>query len=401
MAHMRSMSLLIMILTGAGLAAYSLPGVMGLVLAAGIVAAGWLVNERLARRGGDTTPKTVASEPSETDVVVDGAYLDGVCDNVKESSGVLHSDLERVKILILEAIHNLQTSFYDLNTHSNEQTKIVQQLVHSSAGNESTGGQLPSNFRDFAEEIGRVLSFFIDQVVDVSRQSMEMVHSIDDLAAKMQSVDSLLDDIKGIADQTNLLALNAAIEAARAGDSGRGFAVVADEVRKLSQDSEVFSEKIRSVVGEALTDIGQAQETIGTIASKDMNIAINSKDRVDEMLETMGDLSERTERGIAQLSSVTAQINNGVEQAIRALQFEDIVRQLIDAVAVRLDGHHDLMCIVQELFKGQLNGAADVSMVEIKAQIERQLTAMASLNEGQQRKSVMQESLSQGDVELF
>ena len=105
---------------------------------------------------------------------------------------------------------------------------------------------------------------------------MNMIEKIDDMAERMNKVESLLTDVKSIADQTNLLALNAAIEAARAGEREEGFAVVADEVRSLSQRSDRFNDEIRTVLGLAQENIDSAKETVSKLASKDMSFAIKS-----------------------------------------------------------------------------------------------------------------------------
>ena len=357
--------------------------------------------------------KTVASainindNASDDDEIQSDSLVHKCVDVFSSEVTALDSDLQRSRTLIHESVEELQDSFNNLTSQTQTQLSLIMQLIEkTSDSNTDEEGQEEGEDRDstkmsfgeFASETNTLLDFFVEQIIHTSKDSMEIMHGIDDIALQMKSVEDLLDDINGIADKTNLLALNAAIEAARAGEAGRGFAVVADEVRNLSQRSNEFSEKIRSLMGGAMKNILDAQNTIEHMASKDMMFAIESKQKVDTTFQEMDKLNDFISETLEEVSSSTSQIETGVNNAVRALQFEDIVRQLMEHVEERIDGFAGILDKLKIAVSA--SDLDEETMATIEA-LRTELFDYAHLHENEQKKVVRQDSMDAGVVELF
>jgi len=120
------------------------------------------------------------------------------------------------------------------------------------------------------------------------------------------------------------------------------------------------------------------------------------------MMEEVGALNQETERRLGEVSSVVDGINRGVNDAVRSLQFEDIVNQLatyterhldrLDATFQRLDqGLQQLRPLVGD------NQACRSQLVRLR----RELAILQEEQQQQDHKPVEQQSMSEGDVELF
>jgi methyl-accepting chemotaxis protein len=307
----------------------------------------------------------------------------------------LDVELVRVRELIGDAVGNLSGSFHGLHDQSHQQTALVSDLTGRVMG----GADERVSMQQFVDEIGEVLAYYIKLVIDISRQSVETVHKIDDMVGQMDSIFVLLEDINSIADQTNLLALNAAIEAARAGEAGRGFAVVADEVRKLSQHSASFNAQIRGQAESAKRTIEEARELVGDVAAKDMNMAIKAKGNVDEMIEHVSSLNQSISDSLERVAGISEQVQVSVDTAVRGLQFEDMTRQLVEYIG------HELVS-VRDLIAG-LSGDTlhdEEADARLRAGIHEQRALLDQAREHLKRpvqSVVLQQSMDAGDVELF
>lgn len=361
----------------------------------------WSVCRRVARGG-------VSHEiPKETGAGSELASVSAIESGVQFASELtdkVDEGIVQAKDILDDAVKTLSTSFHGLNGLSQQQNEMVINLINTMSGKVSTDssdtGSDSISIEQFSNEMTDILRYLIDLLILISKQSIETVYKIDDMVSQTDKIFSLIEDVKGIADQTNLLALNAAIEAARAGEAGRGFAVVADEVRQLSQKSNQFNEQIRKQIEESKSVIAEARAIVGDVAAKDMNVAITAKGRVDEMLKQLHLMDSYMSKELGNISSVTNDIGTNVADAVRSLQFDDLMTQVLDHSSTHLSYINKVVHIASR-YQQMLANAGGVDSVDSISLLLNEIESCRNEWKEKLHKPVAQESMSEGDIELF
>jgi methyl-accepting chemotaxis protein len=287
-------------------------------------------------------------------------------------------DLERARTVVRDATARLERSFRTLHSVSAAQRDALYSVtkVFEAAEGGHGGG--------FAASSEALLRQFVDEVVRVSRDSMRMVEQLTDLSAKVEGIIGCADAIDGLARETRFIAFNARIETHRAGDAGRTFKVVADEVKRLANAASSLSNQIRTSVSGCQVDLQAVHKTSTGLASHDMSRAIDSQRGLTAAVGKLDAVNK-------ELDQMLASIAVNVADATRALQFEDLVSQILNATIARVEGIGELSVRALHVVERGQNGERLAPLAEI-------VTSLRSLGD---RMAVQQQSMEQGSVELF
>lgn len=317
--------------------------------------------------------------------------VDSTRDEMRSQLDVMRADLDRVREILASAIGGLIQSFTGMADQAMQQRELALRAAQGQASSEEE-----INFERFVKETGDTLQSFVESTIHSSRTGMILVERIDSVNQQISNVKLILGEIEGIAKQTNLLALNAAIEAARAGEAGRGFAVVADAVRDLSSRTSQFSNEIRVHMERVASSISATETDINEMASKDMNFALQAKERVEFTMREIAGVNAGVARMVDEIGSIAKSLSNDVDASVRTLQFQDITSQLIEHVQRRA---HAVDLLVQKLSTVATHGPTGArpgheTAGELRSTLE-QARAMTARN------PVSQTSVSAGEVDLF
>ncbi|WP_415897910.1 methyl-accepting chemotaxis protein [Neptuniibacter sp. QD72_48] len=351
-----------------------------------------------------TRSEQESSQMMGASIAVDPALHDAVKEvsqTLVHDAMIVNQEVSRVDGLIKESVHLMSDSFHTMHDLASRQASLTAEIIDQThEGDDIAEGNLnPETFsiQSFISETSRTLDQFVNVMVDVSKNSLETVHHIDDMVEKLDGIFGLIENVEGLASQTNLLALNASIEAARAGEAGRGFAVVADEVRTLSINSASLNNEIREEIGSAKETIEILRSTVGGMASTDMSDTIGTKDKMGQMLEHMANMNHFLNEKVIEISNIGTQLSSSVDQAVRSLQFEDISSQALSSVEHNVDSLNEVSTLISNVITPdhQVNGAAAGHCVARCKELREQ-----SVQRNQTR-TVAQNDMDEGEVELF
>jgi methyl-accepting chemotaxis protein len=286
----------------------------------------------------------------------------------------MRDELAQVRALLRDAFGTLQRSFCELDEVTRAQCEFVRSLVTAGAAG---GGSLTA----LVAEMGGLLRQLVAELDGRRASGAKVAGRIDQMVRELEGVFKLLSQIDTIAAETNMLAINAAIEAARAGASGRSFAVVAAEVRNLSGNSKRLNALVAEQVGRARASVADARALVAAITAEDAD----AKARAAAVFARVADIDRAMSQALGRLAEMSELVRARVGDAVRALQFEDMVSQVLACAELRLGKIGDVVAALTEFEAG---GPGSLDRLRERCAVEI-------------RSPVLQTNMADGDVVLF
>ena len=213
-------------------------------------------------------------------------------------------------------LHNLLNNSRELSVASEDISSISQNVANHTR-------DISLKTEVGVDKIEKSMEFMVAYFEEAKKINKEM----NEVKKKTESINQIIEILKGIANQTNLLALNAAIEAARAGENGKGFAIVADEVRKLAENTRSSLEEVKDDINDLNQAIDNSSSKIeNSVGQLDTgkNIINEALCKIHEISESITEIDETINQvaaNIEEQSAITENLAEGVEEISKEADF--------------------------------------------------------------------------------
>jgi methyl-accepting chemotaxis protein len=233
------------------------------------------------------------------------------------------ADLGRARTILSDAMSRLLATFTRLRSQLAEEHQLFEQTLARVNGTGPGGGGLVGVLRD-------VLSRFVDDMVRIGASSVKIMVELEALRRHTQRVSTNGVKIEQIAGATRILSLNARIEAQRIGSAGAVFRVVADEIKLLAIEAGELSKAVRNALTVQSTSLANTSAAVSQLAASDLDQAVVSHQHLDDTIAKLSEMSAESLR-------ILARIQGETDAALQALQFEDMMTQLLQSVITKLE----------------------------------------------------------------
>lgn len=262
-----------------------------------------------------------------------------LCDRALEHTQVEFSTLQRdvssARQIMQDSVNNLSQSLTGLDRQSANQRLVLSALIDEVL--QMTGSDLgvthqASGLQRFFGETHGLIDEFVCKLNELRQSSSSIAVSFESMQGKILRIAGSLDSVAKLTQQTDLLALNAAIEAARAGEAGRGFAVVADEVRSLASRTRIFNEEIGAMLDDILASLQDVGKQINHATQTDLSLAERSRENLSGLENELLLITDKARGHSHQITEMTQRIQHLTAEGVIAMQFEDIVTQIMSGL---------------------------------------------------------------------
>jgi methyl-accepting chemotaxis protein len=318
------------------------------------------------------------------------AFLAGLRAALQRDLRAQRADLDRVSRLVAEATDGLSSAFRRLEAQGRAQHQVIESLLVAMDVGGGAGAGASRGVQEVLGQASAALQLLTDLLKEIDQTSRTGLASSEAMADQMNATLKLLSGINTIAHQTHVLSINATIEASRVGQQGKGFEVVAKEVGDLARYSKGLARNIADQITRSQEALRMVRANLQSVSVMGTQASEAAGQQAGQALVEMERLRSRILDGLSAVDKVANDLGGSVAEAVRCLQFGDIVGQLVAAMAARIDR----LASAAECIDGLLAGAPPEDLAQRLASLTQTLTQEIA-------NPVSAASMAEGNVGLF
>jgi len=295
----------------------------------------------------------------------------------------IRSQTAQVESLLKDAIASLHESFGAIHTASDQQMKTMTAMMM-----EVVGANDDKNIFQKAENASDILTGLIETLLLSSKNNLRAVTAMDKVSKQLQSMISMGQDKDALISQLCACSEAEQVDVAL-------LRSLSGQIRDKQNEQTEFAAKI-------MVGFKKTHQLVDSIASKDMDEVFAAKEKVESILNHFFQINTIVTDSRVKVNQVNADMRQHLGSAIRALQFEDISTQSLGHTDRHLGRMSGMIAILTEGLEGlEQSDITDAAYVERIAEIHSAMSAYHQTLQLEDSNPVSQESMDEGDIDLF
>jgi methyl-accepting chemotaxis protein len=268
-----------------------------------------------------------------------------------------------------QAVLALTMSFRGITTKTRQQMETAMSLLRRNASeltvSEGAWLSLPDYIRAYETQLNEVT----DSMIKFSTASDEMVTHQGRIREQSIIIDELLDELRSMSIHIGRLALDSSVAAGESGPNREVLVKLTDSIRETSDQAHGLTRTVRQSLEKIRDELVVTYKIINKAGGIAKVSAQRAKADVSQLNVTMIEKTKEIEASLGKINSLGLDIQQDVNNAIIAMQFQDITQQKLEYMRGSILGdvmqNLDLLSVeTQEMMKKDL-------FLAIRAEAER------------------------------
>lgn len=277
-----------------------------------------------------------------------------------------------------QAVLELSKSFRGITLKTRQQMEIAMSMLRRDE-DAGEGGDVPSgtwiSLPDYIHAYERQLQEVIDSMVKFSAASDELLQHQTKMRDQSVLIDEMVDELRSMALRIGKLALDSSMAASAAGNNRDMLVQLTDSIRAISDQTLGLTRTVRERLEAIRDELVVTHKVINRAAITAKESAQRAKADVSQLNITMIEKSKELEGSLTRINSLGKEIQRDVNNAIIAMQFQDITQQKLEhmrgsTLSEAMQNLDLLSAETQEMMKRDI-------FVALKAETERQHSAQS------------------------